>query len=89
MDLADYLVKNHVVIDFKLKNIGIDQNYQPKYFIGLDFEITSVIGQDLLLQKYKSQIDQILLPYLPTSTQNSKKFHSNVNKIYSHRHIHS
>lgn len=35
--MADYLAQNSVVIDFKLKNIGMDQNSQPKYFIGLDY----------------------------------------------------
>lgn len=53
------------MIDFKLKNIGMDQNYCPKYFIGIDYEINTLNGKDLLLQKYKAQICDILNTYKP------------------------
>lgn len=63
LELADYLAENSIVIDFKLKNIGMDQSYRPKYFIGLDYEINTTNGKDLLMQKYKAQICDLLNPY--------------------------
>jgi hypothetical protein len=57
MELADYLAENSILIDFRLKNIGMDQQYLPKYFIGLEYEINTLIGKDLLIEKYKSQIN--------------------------------
>lgn len=43
----------------------MDQNCSPKYFIGLDYEINTMNGKDILLQKYKAQIYDILNPYHP------------------------
>lgn len=41
----------------------MDQNYLPKYFIGLDYEINTLMGKDLLLEKYRTQISEIINPY--------------------------
>lgn len=61
--MAEYLAQNSIVIEFKLKNIGMDQNYQPKYFIGLDYEINSTNGKDILLEKYKKEINELFNTY--------------------------
>jgi hypothetical protein len=37
--MSSFLANNFIKIDFQLKNIGMDQNYGPKYFLDLDFEI--------------------------------------------------
>jgi hypothetical protein len=63
LELADYLAENSIVIDFKLKNIGMDQNYNPKYFIGLEYEINTLTGKDPLMEKYTAQINEIISPY--------------------------
>ena len=37
--MSSFLANNFIKVDFQLKNIGMDQNYGPKYFLDLDFEI--------------------------------------------------
>lgn len=43
--ISSFLANSFVKIDFQLKNIGMDQNYGPKYFLDLDFEIVNNINR--------------------------------------------
>ncbi len=53
LGLASYLIENKIFIDFKLKNIGMDQNYNPKYFIDLDYQTNNeIFSAAALFNKY-------------------------------------
>ncbi len=51
----------------------MDYNYQPKYFIGLDYEINTINGKDLLIQQYMAQIGEILNPYQHNNIKQDEK----------------
>lgn len=49
---SSYLANNLIKIDFQLKNIGMDQNYGAKYFLGIDFEAIPLSAREKLKSNY-------------------------------------
>lgn len=39
IEFGDYLAKCYISIDLTLGNVGMDENYRPKYFLDLNFTI--------------------------------------------------
>ena len=62
--LSSFLANSFIKIDFQLKNIGMDQNYGPKYFLDLDFELVNNINREKLKSIYIKDITNLFRPYL-------------------------
>jgi hypothetical protein len=51
--LGDYLAKCYISTEIKLDNVGMDENYKPKYFLDLDFTVDESIPKTTLRSKYQ------------------------------------
>ena len=49
---SSFLANSNIRIEFKLKNIGMDQNYGAKYFLDLDFEVDFMTPKEKLKSNY-------------------------------------
>lgn len=49
---SSYLANSYIKVEFQLKNIGMDQNYNAKYFIDLNFEYDRTINREKLKSNY-------------------------------------
>ena len=61
---STFLANNDIIIDFKLANVGMDQNYNAKYFLNLDFEVDRTINKGKLKSAYIRDIYNIFMPYI-------------------------
>jgi hypothetical protein len=90
------LANSSIKIDFKLKNIGMDQNYGAKYFLDLNFEIDSTVNREKLKSNYIREISNLFKPYIVESsnpvTRTSQQFVSEKttkgnDKLKSNQHV--
>ena len=51
-------------MEFQLKNIGMDQNYQAKYFMDFNFEVNSNVNREKLKSNYIREITNLFKPYI-------------------------
>jgi hypothetical protein len=56
VELAEKLVNLSISITFKIGNIGLDDQNNLKYFLGLDFKIDRGIGRTEALRRHRSEI---------------------------------
>ena len=49
---SSFLANSNIRIDFRLKNVGMDQNYGAKYFLDLDFEVDFMTPKEKLKSNY-------------------------------------
>ena len=61
---SSFLANNDIVIEFKLANVGMDQNYNAKYFLNLDFEVDKSVNKEKLKSAYIRDIYNIFRPYI-------------------------
>lgn len=64
IELGDYLAKCYISIDIRLENVGMDENYRPKYFLDLDFTVDESIPKASLRSKYQQEVLQLFKPYI-------------------------
>lgn len=53
-------------MDLKLTNVGMDENYRPKYFLDFDFVIDDSLDKAALRTNYQQQILALFKPYVQT-----------------------
>ena len=39
IELGEYLAKCYISVQLALENVGMDENYKPKYFLDFDFQV--------------------------------------------------
>ena len=66
---SSYLANNLIKIEFQLRNIGMDQNYGAKYFLGIDFDVIPLSSREKLKSNYIREITNLFRPYIMNSTQ--------------------
>ncbi len=62
--MSSVLAQARIKTQFQLKNISMDQNYKPKYFLGLNFTIEPALNVDKVRAHYARQIIDLFRPYL-------------------------
>lgn len=64
IELGDYLAKCYISAEIQLENVGMDENYRPKYFLDLDFTVDESIPKTTLRAKYQQEVLQLFKPYV-------------------------
>jgi hypothetical protein len=64
IELGEYLAKCYISAEIRLENVGMDENYRPKYFLDLDFAVDESIPKSTLRGKYQQEVLQLFKPYV-------------------------
>lgn len=64
---SSFLANHNIKIQFHIKNVGMDHNYQAKYFLDLDFQVDPSFNPEKLKSTYIREITSLFQPYLMNS----------------------
>lgn len=64
IDLGEYLAKCCISVNLTLDNVGMDENYKPKYFLDLDFDLDEDYDKGTLKDNYHQQILNLFRPFI-------------------------
>lgn len=64
IELGDYLAKCYISVNLSIDNVGMDENYRPKYFLDMDFDLDESFDKEILKKNYHQQILNLFRPYV-------------------------
>jgi hypothetical protein len=80
---SSFLANNFVKTQFQLRNIGMDQNYRAKYFLGVNFDLLPNANREKLKSSYIREITTLFRPYIHTSPPLARTYDSERERVVS------
>ena len=63
-EIADVLAENRIIASIDMGNMGLNEKYEAKYFLGVDFVQKKQVNIYELKNDYIEEIKRIFAPYL-------------------------
>jgi hypothetical protein len=67
--LAEHLAFNGIITNIELKNLGLNEQYEAKYFLGLNFLHKKQFNKYELKSNYIEEIKILFSPFLVNSNK--------------------
>lgn len=58
------MAKCYINVQLTLENVGMDENYKPKYFLDFDFQVNESLDKQILKKSYHTQVLSLFRPYV-------------------------